>query len=108
MKTSLVKIILVKTVVKASLKSSLSLGKTETQSEKAKYDDKKSMTWIGVWILLSITSWKVYLQEQEKYLWQVREFDSRIQDAKLIVSVITRKRLQDRWQEKLVGTRRDS
>ena len=70
------------------VKLSLVLAKTETKSENGKYYDKKSSTWINVWLLLSIASWKVYLQEQEKYRWRVREFDSRIQEAKPIGSVI--------------------
>ena len=80
-----------KTEVKASLmtkvKLSLGLAKTETKSKNGKYDGKKSNTWIKVWLLLSIASWKVYLQEQEKYLWRVREFDS-WREAKLKGSVI--------------------
>jgi len=70
------------------VKLSLVLAKTETKSENGKYYDKKSSTWINVWLLLSIASWKVYLQEQEKYRWRVREFDSRIQEAKPKGSVI--------------------
>eukprot|EP00984_Skeletonema_dohrnii_P025190 scaffold14300_cov176-Skeletonema_dohrnii-CCMP3373.AAC.1 len=49
-------------------------------SETHKYNDEKSMTWIGVWILLLITSWRMCSGEQEKYLWRVQELDLRMKD----------------------------
>ena len=47
-------------------------GDRNDASETHKYNDEKSMTWIGVWILLLITSWRMYSGEQEKYLWRVQ------------------------------------
>eukprot|EP00984_Skeletonema_dohrnii_P009586 scaffold3666_cov81-Skeletonema_dohrnii-CCMP3373.AAC.1 len=53
-------------------------GDRNDASETHKYNDEKSMTWIGVWILLLITSWRMYSGEQEKYLWRVQELDLRM------------------------------
>eukprot|EP00984_Skeletonema_dohrnii_P024400 scaffold13517_cov106-Skeletonema_dohrnii-CCMP3373.AAC.1 len=53
-------------------------GDRNDASETHKYNDEKSMTWIGVWILLLITSWRMCSGEQEKYLWRVQELDLRM------------------------------
>eukprot|EP00984_Skeletonema_dohrnii_P010686 scaffold4191_cov76-Skeletonema_dohrnii-CCMP3373.AAC.4 len=55
-------------------------GHINDASETHEYNDEKSMTWIGVWILLLITSWRMYSGEQEKYLWRVQELDLRMKD----------------------------
>ena len=71
-----------KTEVKYSVDGPNYEGRVETgrqcrSSETNRYNDCES---IGMWILLLIASWKVYSEEQEKYLWRERELNLNMQD----------------------------
>mmetsp|Transcript_9036 Transcript_9036/g.13970 ORF Transcript_9036/g.13970 Transcript_9036/m.13970 type:complete len:402 (-) Transcript_9036:1399-2604(-) len=52
-------------------------GRQCRSSEANRHNDGES---IGMWILLLIASWKVYSEEQEKYLWRVRGLNLNMQD----------------------------
>ncbi len=52
-------------------------GRQCRSSEANRYNDGES---IGMWILLLIARWKVYSEEQVKYLWRVRGLNLNMQD----------------------------